>query len=70
MAVSSMSEVLEAILRFAFEIVFRILFSVPGWIIARVFGLHGKVDADGCFVLICGLLFWGLIAVCVFWIAG
>ncbi len=65
-----MSEVLEAILRFAFEIVFRILFSVPGWIIARVFGLHGKVDADGCFVLICGLLFWGLIASCVFLIAG
>jgi hypothetical protein len=64
-----MSEVLEAILCLAFEILFRILFSVPGWIFARMFGLQGKVDADGCFVLICGLLFWSLIAGCVFLIA-
>lgn len=53
-----MSEVVKALLRFALEIAFRILFSVPGWIAAHVFRLHGKVHADGCFVFICGFLFW------------
>ena len=37
-----MNEILEALLRLAFEIVFRILFSIPGWITAHVFRLHGE----------------------------
>ena len=65
-----MNEILEALLRFAFEIVFRIVCSIPGWIAAHVFRLHGKVDVDGCFVLLCGLVFWGLIGCCLWLIAA
>lgn len=53
---------MEFLLRLAFDLLFRILFSLPGWIAAHVFRLHGSVHAEGCFVFVCGLVFWTLLA--------
>ena len=57
-----MEDGVEFLLRLAFDLLFRILFSLPGWIAAHVFRLHGRVHADGCFVFACGLVFWTLLA--------
>ena len=42
-----MEDGVEFLLRLAFDLLFRILFSLPGWIAAHVFRLHGSVHADG-----------------------
>ena len=38
---------MEFLLRLAFDLLFRILFSLPGWIAAHGFRLHGSVHAEG-----------------------
>jgi hypothetical protein len=42
-----MEDSMEFLLRLAFDLLFRILFSLPGWIAAHVFRLHGSVHAEG-----------------------
>jgi hypothetical protein len=60
-----MGEILEVILKAIGELALEVALKGPGWAIQRFVFRNEHANPDGLSVVLCGILFWVLLGLCI-----